>query len=156
MHNNHYILINAENSEQANHKADCEVEGFGNENNWYSITKVFDTKSEQDKKELEEVINDLNKELDTFEVLKEKAKGLANKANTPSDFYLLSKYYANLNELAPFNKEGNTIRFSIDNLINTPDYYGYTYDEFGFTNLVCNVEVEDTDNIYLVEIDMHS
>lgn len=153
MHNRHYILINAENSEQANHKADREVEGFGNENNWYSITRVLDTKSEQDKEELEKVINELNKELDAFEV-KEKAIELANRANTPSDFYLLSKYYANLHEIALFNRKGNIIRFSIDNLTDTPDYYGYTYDEFGFTNLVCNVE--DTDNIYLVEIDMHS
>lgn len=154
MHNRHYILINAENSEQANHKADCEVEGFGNENNWYSITRVLDTKSKQDKEELEKVINELNKELDAFEVLKRKAAELASKANTRSDFYLLSKYYTNLHELALFNREGETIRFSIDNLINTPDYYGFTYDEFGFTNLVYNVE--DTDNIYLVEIDMHS
>lgn len=40
-HNLHYVLVHAEDYEDANNQADALIEGFGNDNNWYSLGAIL-------------------------------------------------------------------------------------------------------------------
>lgn len=156
-HNTHYILLEEENIDLAQNRVECELNNFGNENNWHSIIRVVDLDdlSEDDKKYINEELEYLNNEISENQVnkVKQQIKETESKLNDKDRhlYYILSQLYSHLYELSYHNGEVITI----DNLTDINDYYGYTYDEYGITNMI-NRSDDEVCHRFFVEIDMHS
>lgn len=156
-HNRHYILLEEENIDLAQNRVESELDNFGNENNWYSIIKVVDLDdlSEDNKKYINEELEYLNNEFSKNHInqIKQQIKETESKLNDKDRYlyYIISQLYSSLYELSYHSGEVITI----DNLTDINDYYGYTYDEYGITNMI-NRSDDEVCHRFFVEIDMHS
>ena len=153
MHNTHFIFMNGVDEDDARYKVENELSSWGDENNWFDIERVIDLSNLQENADyITGIANDLNEEtspkqkqnlIDTINHLQSQVK-----TGQKHIYWQLSEYYKQLYYAT------DTEPYTLNNIVegSCSEYYPYQYDEFGITDLS-----DDSDEqLYLVEVDMHS
>lgn len=150
MHNTHFAIV----SDVDNLEHD--LTNFGDENNWYSLDRIIDLKNmnSEEKNYVEECLEELNKDTSSDEIqnIKNRINELLQVCNDNERhfYWQLGELYQRLYEKIGVNGLKYTIENILDGCIN--DYNSFKFDEFGITTCYDNAD----ENIYFVEIDMHS
>ncbi len=159
MHNAHFIICNGEDADKVRCNIEYTLDNWGDENNWYDIRRIIDVNnmSADDKKYLQETLNDLNNEFsqERIDKTKERIKECYEHASDEQRhyYYQLSIHCQDLYEM--LGQQGK--KLTIDNLAEAKDFHGGQYDEFGLTNAYyAEDDEDDEEKLFFVEIDMHS
>ena len=165
MHNLHLAVVYAETGEDACSAVECELENFGNENNWRTICgavsedgKIYSTNDgrfQPSGEDSSDNIAGINKMVagwvnSDVEYYSEKAERTATDGSDDQmDWYHLEKFARIKGELARLGKpieEFNVL---------TDDLFQCHYDECGVTNMFYGEQPKD-EKKWVVFIDMHS
>ena len=157
MHNSHFIISTGTDIEEVENNITAELDSWGDENNWYNIRRTINVSeaTEEDKEYIQEVLNDFNETFseDNFNKLKQNIKDEEEKLkqdNQRFHYYTMGKLNEKLYEISPHKGK----KYTINDLNDIIDYFGYTFDEWGITNIYYD-EGEDS-RLFFTEIDMHS
>lgn len=155
MHNLHFVVTKADNAQEACDNVEGFVEGFGNENNYFSVcgsvsenNEVFSTEGGRYAPEKENnTIKKINKWLQKVvtDYKKEPIAVTKFKNNEPLEVFewLQIKAYA--------NSMYNTYDFKDDFNCLKDEVFAYEYNEVGVTHDTTN----EGKNTYVVFVDMH-
>jgi hypothetical protein len=175
MHNLHYLLVEADNGQEACGYAEGQIESFGDENNWRTICgatringEIYNTKEgrweavslDEIKKGLVDAIFNTSGEEDFSEKCFHEAlaKFNAKQKMTGMDWYYVRKYAEEAGAKVDCLSQGGKVDL-------TPEAFdpfehedrSWKLDEFGVTHLLHgNEDPENKKNLWLVAVDMHS
>jgi hypothetical protein len=161
MHNLHLITINAESSEDACDSVECEIESFGNENNWRAIcgcisedNEVYISDSDFGRYAPAEnmTLADVEKLIKNWashfscnitEILVK--FHLDEESLTSMDWFMFRQYCGFKSEQLDFQNQTFDLW--------TSEFRSWQLDECGLTNLI---DSESKEKKYVVFVDMHS
>lgn len=158
MHNSHFIISTGKSIEDVESSIRCELDGWGNENNWYSIERTvnIDEATEEDKQYIQEILNSFNeifssRNIDEIEnqIKVYQAKIEESEGKESGLYYTcIGELYKDLGEIMNHKNK----RYTLDDLKSMPDFKSYVFDDYGITF----IDFDDEDKFFFTEIDMHS
>lgn len=160
MHNTHYVIITAEDVDDATYEVEHELDGWGNENNWYSIMDTIELSDDMpadQRAKVQEELDYLNREVSPTK-MQQIIDEIEHQQQALSDgnrchYFILSDLYKQLYEVSAHT--GTVPAYTIENIIKGEfnGYNTYNYDEYGLTDISYR---EDVSKLFFVIVDMHS